>query len=429
MKNAGLMLNDKKCQYFKRELKILGHRISENGIRIDEDRLEAIQKLEFPVTFKKLQSYLGLISYCRKFIKNLAELSEPFYQLIKKYNKKEISKLIITEELRDKFAEIKSLLLSKKTLTLPKPDSELIITTDASDLAVGATIGQKDSTEESIISYFSKTLTEQQRRYSATEKELLAIILTLKRFRHLLLGRKITLQTDHKALTYLFSMKNQNAKLMRWALMIQEFDLNIVYLPGKINQADILSREEKPTGKLDYITYQTNTRVKPSLQTIQEKNVQETILDQHHLATGHGGQKTMKYLIMQKYKWKGLNNHINKYVNECDVCQKAGQRMKQKEYWPSKINKENQQWQIDLIGPLPSSESEKRYILTVVDVFSRYMQARALETKSEKEVLCKLEEILCENHEQPKEIRSDNGLEFKNKRASELANKYKIEWK
>ncbi|MGL5708876.1 MAG: integrase catalytic domain-containing protein, partial [Aeromonas sp.] len=94
-----------------------------------------------------------------------------------------------------------------------------------------------------------------------------------------------------------------------------------------------------------------------------------------------------------------------------------------------KINKENQQWQIDLIGPLPSSESEKRYILTVVDVFSRYMQARALETKSEKEVLCKLEEILCENHEQPKEIRSDNGLEFKNKRASELANKYKIEWK
>ncbi|MGL5707542.1 MAG: reverse transcriptase domain-containing protein, partial [Aeromonas sp.] len=368
LKKSGLKLNDKKCQYFRRELKILGHKVNEDGISIDEERLEAIKKMEFPQTLKKMQSYLGLISYCRKFIHNLATLSEPFYQLIKQYNKKEISKFTVTEDLKIKFEAIKAQILNKQTLTLPKPNTELIITTDASDIAVGATIGQKDGYEESIISYFSKTLSEQQRRYSATEKELLAIVLTLKRFRHLLLGRKIILQTDHKALTYLFSMKNQNAKLMRWALMIQEFDLNIAYLPGRINQADILSRIGEDTTKTRFHTCSITTRKKPIPKIIDDKETQKAIIEQHHIATGHGGQKTMKYILMRKYQWRGQNKQINEYIKKCIICQKAGSRIKQKEYWPSSVSKENEQWQIDIIGPMPKSEDDNRYILTVVDV-------------------------------------------------------------
>ncbi|MGL5708157.1 MAG: RNase H-like domain-containing protein, partial [Aeromonas sp.] len=302
LKKAGLKLNDRKCQYFCKELKILGHKVSEEGISIDEERIEAIQKMEFPQTFKKMQSYLGLISYCRKFIRNLAGLSEPFYQLIKQYNKKEITKFAATEDLKKKFEVIKSHILNKKTLKLPMPNSELIVTTDASDIAVGATIGQRVGHEESIISYFSKTLSEQQRRYSATEKELLAIVLTLKRFRHLLLGRKITLQTDHKALTYLFSMKNQNAKLMRWALMIQEYDITIAYLPGKVNQADILSRLGEKSTETQQHMCRTTTKIRPLPKTIEDKEIQRMIIEQHHIATGHGGQKTMKYIIMRKYQ-------------------------------------------------------------------------------------------------------------------------------
>lgn len=218
-----------------------------------------------------------------------------------------------------------------------------ILTTDASNIPIGAVLAQKEENgHEKLIYAFSKRLDETQMNYSTTDMELLAIVKSIERFRHYLLGKFLILRTDHRALEYLWSTQNTNGRLLRWALKLQEYDFMPTYIKGEHNIADGFSRPP-------YIMVR-------NLQKIEIKEPSrsqcERILSNYHLKTGHGGVNTMEYLIKKRYEWTGIHKDIAEYVCNCKICRMSGGELVNRPNKPIKVEGPNQLWIVDLIGRL-----------------------------------------------------------------------------
>jgi hypothetical protein len=152
-------------------------------------------------------------------------------------------KFQINDEFQKSFETCKSLLINAPLLQYPDFTKSFILTTDASNVALGAVLSQGNIGTDKPIAYASRTLNNAESRYSAIEKELLAVIWAVKHFRPYLYGRKFTIYTDHRPLAWLYSLKEPNSKLTRWRLRLQEYDFEIIYKSGKQNlNADALSR-------------------------------------------------------------------------------------------------------------------------------------------------------------------------------------------
>ncbi|MGL5708406.1 MAG: reverse transcriptase family protein, partial [Aeromonas sp.] len=197
IKMAGLSLNRAKCKLFKTEISILGNRVSEGLIIADPEKLEAINKYLEPKTIKELRSFLGLANFCREFVKEFALLAEPLFKLLKGTKKSSNHKIDFTECESKAFIELKRRIVTSHTRNQPDMEKPFVLTTDASEKGIGAILSQRGKNNENItISAFSKTLDKCQQNYSTTDKELLAIIKGVEHYRHYLLGREFTLNTD-----------------------------------------------------------------------------------------------------------------------------------------------------------------------------------------------------------------------------------------
>ncbi|RVW60852.1 Retrovirus-related Pol polyprotein from transposon 17.6 [Vitis vinifera] len=199
-----LVLNWEKCHFMVRQGIVLGHIISEKGIEVDKAKVELIAKLPSPTTVKGVRQFLGHAGFYRRFIKGFSSLSKPLCELLAK-------------------------------------DAKFIW--DESDFAIGVVLGQREDGKPYVIYYASKTLNEAQRNYTTTEKELLAVVFALDKFRAYLVGSFIIVFTDHSTLKYLLTKQDAKARLIRWILLLQEFDLQIKDKKGVENVvADHLSR-------------------------------------------------------------------------------------------------------------------------------------------------------------------------------------------
>ncbi|KAM0682565.1 hypothetical protein COBT_004091, partial [Conglomerata obtusa] len=151
--------------------------------------------------------------------------------------------------------------------------------------------------------------------------------------------------------------------MMRWSIFLQKYTFDIEYLKGKLIYTDIVSR----LGEKDVKVYSIKVN-KNNLQDIHDKNKQKMILEFFHDISGHGKLNTMKYLICSRYIWIGVNKDINHYVRQCITCQRdTKKKVKSKHYWASNVSKENEKWQIDLIGPIKAWDEPYKYILNCVD--------------------------------------------------------------
>ncbi|MGL5709061.1 MAG: pol polyprotein, partial [Aeromonas sp.] len=242
IKESGLKLKESKCKFSQKELTILGYRISKNQIKPTEDRIGNIKNFPVPNTIKELRSFLGLVSYCRTFVENLAAKAKPLSDLLK--NNPSASKTVIfTNEENEAFNIIKGLINDTSKLAIPDYEKPFIVITDASTRGISGILAQKSKEGEEIpVSFFSKTLNDAQSRYSATQLELLAVIETLRHFKHYLIHKRFLLKTDHEALLALNHTKNRNSMLFRWSLLLSDFDFDIEHIKGENNPADILSR-------------------------------------------------------------------------------------------------------------------------------------------------------------------------------------------
>ncbi|GKB11384.1 reverse transcriptase domain-containing protein [Tanacetum coccineum] len=210
--DTNLCLNWEKSHFMVKEGIVLGHKISKNRIEVDKAKVDVIAKLPHPTTVKGVQSFLSHADEC-----------------IQTFN-----------TLKKKLTEAPILIALDWDLPF-----ELMC--DASDFAIGAVLGQRHEKHFKPIHYASKTMTKAESHYTTTEKEMLAVVYAFKKFWSYLILNKSIVYTDHSALKYLFAKKDSKARLLRWVLLLQEFDFNIIDTKGAENlAADHLSRLENP---------------------------------------------------------------------------------------------------------------------------------------------------------------------------------------
>lgn len=236
---ANLKVQLDKTEFLRKEVAYLGHIVTPHGVRPNPDKIQTIKNYPIPKTTKQIKGFLGLLGYYRKFIKDFAKITKPFTNCLKKESKIKID----DPDYINCFETCKNILCNEPLLQYPDFGKEFILTTDASNFAIGAILSQIKNGNDLPIAYASRTLNTSEINYSAIEKELLAIVWATKYFRPYLFGRKFTIYSDHKPLQWLFSIKEPNSKLLRWRLKLEEFDYQIKYKKGKLNKnADALSR-------------------------------------------------------------------------------------------------------------------------------------------------------------------------------------------
>ncbi|XP_048622882.1 uncharacterized protein LOC106394129 [Brassica napus] len=236
--DTNLVLNWEKCHFMVKEGIVLGHKVSEKGIEVDKAKIDVMVGLAPPRTVKDIRSFLGHAGFYRRFIMDFSKIARPLTRLLCKE-----AAFHFDGECMEAFKNLKNALISAPIVQPPDWDLPFEIMCDASDFAVGAVLGQKRDKKSHVIYYASRTLDEAQAKYSTTEKELLAIVFAFEKFRSYLVGSKVTVYTDHAALRHLLAKKDAKPRLLRWILLLQEFDLEIKDRPGVENGvADHLSR-------------------------------------------------------------------------------------------------------------------------------------------------------------------------------------------
>lgn len=238
LRESNFKIQMDKSEFLKIETAYLGHIISKDGIKPNPDKISAIQNYPLPKTATEIKRFLGLLGYYRKFIPDFARITKPMTQCLKKG-----SKITMDQSYVECFEKCKTLLVNDPILQYPDFTKDFILTTDASNLAIGAVLSQGTVGADKPIAYASRTLNTSEINYSTIEKELLAIVWATKYFRPYLFGRKFKIITDHRPLQWVMSLKDPNSRLTRWRLKLSEYDFTVVYKQGKYNtNADALSR-------------------------------------------------------------------------------------------------------------------------------------------------------------------------------------------
>ena len=237
-------LNISKCEFFKTEISFLGFVITSKGVIPGPENLETIKNFQEPRNQKQLRQLLGVCNYYRRFSLEYNKIVEQFRDLLKKDATWEW-----TDKHSQNFNNLKKSFIRTVCLTHIIQNATFYVQSDASDYGIGGVIFQRDdNNEKRIVSIVSRCLTNAEINYTTTEKELLAVVYTVTKFRYYLIGVRFEIITDHKGLTFLNSTLYHNSRLIRWSLLLQQYSFSVSYCRGVDNTvADFLSRN--PEGK------------------------------------------------------------------------------------------------------------------------------------------------------------------------------------
>ncbi|XP_061385253.1 LOW QUALITY PROTEIN: uncharacterized protein LOC133320633 [Danaus plexippus] len=256
LRESNFKIQMDKSEFLKLETEFLGHIIiGRDGVKPNPNKIQAIQNYPLPKTTIEIKRFLGLLGYYRKFIPNFARVTKPLTNCLKKGNK-----ITLDQNYKNCFEHCKTLLTNDPILQYPDFSKDFILTTDASNVAIGAVLSQGNIGTDKPIAYASRTLNDSETNYSTIEKELLAIVWATKYFRPYLFGRKFKIITDHRPLQWVMNLKEPNSRLTRWRLKLSEYDFSVTYKQGKYNtNADALSRIELNNEELSSIIVNPST--------------------------------------------------------------------------------------------------------------------------------------------------------------------------
>lgn len=237
LRKVNLKLNPIKCQFLKKEILYLGHLVSADGVSPDPDKTKVLENFPIPKNVDEVRRFVAFCNYYRKFVPSFATITMPLNRLLKKDEP-----FVWSLECQNAFNFLKTSLMTPPILQYPdfSETNEFILQTDASDMAVGAVLCNRNMKP---VAYASRPLNKAEKNYPVIQKELTAIVWAVKYFRPYLFGRTFTIMTDHKPLVYLFGIKDPSSRLIKYRLILEEYDFKIVYVRGKENViADALSR-------------------------------------------------------------------------------------------------------------------------------------------------------------------------------------------
>ena len=471
-REKNLKLNLKKCKFFQKQIKLLGHIITKNKVMMDPSKIEKVKNWQIPNSAKQVQQFLGLANYYHHFIKNFAEIASPLYQLTTKNN---LFKW--TEESNTAFQLLKEKLCSYPILRSPNLTLPFTVFTDASALSAGAILSQTDEEGEYVISYNSKTFKNAELHYSVTEKECLAVLFAVKSYRIYLDGVHFKIITDHRALKWLMDITDPHGRLARWAIYLQSYNFTIQDRPGiqhvnadamsritKLQIANITQNEndnDLSQKSLDVwedstlLYYLKNLKHKPGSSKKQVKRIiklaQHYIYEQSkdkiwyhseneefkkilevpkiderlqiilkvHLFGHRNARKTFDQL-KDKYFWRNMMKNIDTIIRNCIECLKH-KRIKLNEH-PAialSIHTLMERIGIDLAFGLPMTEEGYHGVLVIIEYLSKYPYAVPIKSKTAEEISGHIF-IFISMFGPPEEMMHDQGKEFVNNTVEEL---------
>ncbi len=389
---AKLRINPAKTTLAATKIDYLGWTITQEGRSVSPDRLEAIKALKEPRNVAEVRSLLGLLNYFRHLVPRYADVSEALACLTRTgvpFNWGSLQK--------EALASIKETLLSNEVLAHVKPEADLHLFTDASDVGAGGVLMTGKGDDARPVMYFSKTLTATQRRWSTFEQEGFAIYFCVMKASQLLLGRQFTIHTDHRNLSYIQTATN--AKVVRWRMALECYDYRIFHVPGQENgAADALSR----LVELNVLETPANAS-------------SEQIAALHGGPRGHFGLRETLRLVRERFgTWSGMTNQIKDVIASCPTCQIMDRQRKEVNLvrHATAGTKPFAVVQFDTIGPLPEVEG-KAYVIVGIDTFSKYVDVFPCTTTDAKSAAACLSWWTA-RYGHPQIVQTDNATQFKN---------------
>lgn len=223
IRSAGLTLKAEKCHFGYQELLFLGHVVSHAGVKPDPAKISAVTKFPTPADKKAVRRFLGLCSYYRRFIENFSNIAAPLTCL----TRNDVT-FDWTDEHQAVFEELRFRLQMPPVLAHFDDEAATKVHTDASNTGLGAVLVQLQDGADRVVTYASRTLSRAETNYSATEKDCLAVVWAVMKFRPYLYGRPFQVVNDHHSLCWMANLKNPTGRLARWCLRLQEFDLTVI---------------------------------------------------------------------------------------------------------------------------------------------------------------------------------------------------------
>lgn len=465
LRQFGFTVNPQKINLAKNSVNYLGHTISRGKLSINPDRTDKVRNFPTPKTLKQLLRFTGLCAFYSRFIPNFSVIAAPLYALKSKDKRFEWG-----ENQQNAFDKLKYILTTPPLLALPDFDQKFVVTTDASDVGIGAVLQIQKDNALLPVHYASRKLTPQESRYSTYKKEFLACLFGVEKFRPYL-NKKFILQTDNIAVSYIMNTKKPLGQLARWAIRLAEFDFETVHIRGILNNvSDCLSRMyegeteqnssekichdnndcfvlqyfpeffhslpesqrqdvelgviydkllnaekvDKHVMKKNVVYFQKSKTAKPKIAV--PTNMRLLIVKYFHEMPmfAHAGIAKTMNRIQKDFVWKNMHTFIREFVRSCEICQLSKPALNQKiGLMHSRPALEcNQTLFCDFVGPLTRSSAGNTSIFVAMDGFSKFVFLHPVRKQTSKTAINILKNFIFAHHGLCNNLVSDNATQF-----------------
>ena len=454
MKRHHLRLNAEKCRFFRTHVKYLGHVITTDGISTDPDKVNGLLDRPRPTNKSELLCFTATAAWYRRFIPGFSSIIAPLHELTLQKTEWKWD-----EKAEDAFNHLRQLLTRAPILKQADLSKPFKLYTDASDFALGAVLVQGENVESERPVEFATTTT--------TEKEALAVVWALDKFKGYVVGGPVRLITDHQALRWLFNQTAPSGRLARWIIRLLEHDITVEYLPGKYNVvADYLSRPPPSPSAVTIktlliepisISREDQLRDAELRKIITALEAEDNVTTAEHyrcrgyfMSAGllyrlneeendfcplavpsHRRQEVMKMFhgnpaagrfgvdrtfskVAARYFWPSMRRDIKQYVSVCIECQryKPIQRPPSQLFRPRVPAQRFEVLSIDFMGPLTCTLGGERHILVIQDKATKWTELFAMEKATAEATVTLLINEVCYRYGTPRKIISDRGTQL-----------------